>query len=79
MNNQANKPIDITDMLNDILRDLQNLNSKLAKKDEIMLKFRFEEPKFYSYPDPHTYSNWLADIECYFDNYEMFDLSNSVC
>ena len=46
MNNQAYKPIDMAYMLNDILRDFQNLNSKLAKKDEIMCKFRFEEPKF---------------------------------
>ena len=23
----------------------------------------------------HTFSSWLADIECYFDNYEMSDLS----
>ena len=69
MNNQANKPINIADMLN------EHLNSKLPKKDEIMHKFRFKEPKFYDYPDPHAFSYWLANIECYFDNYKMSDLS----
>jgi len=75
MNNQANKQIDIADILNDILRDLQDLNSKLAKKDEIMRKCRFENPIFYGYPGPHAFSDWLADIECCFDNYRMSDLS----
>jgi len=83
-------------MLNDILRELQNLNSKLdgteshdthdslkeykcqdnyrtcskddykdnracvwrtTKKEKIKRKFRFKEPKFYSYPDPHAFRN----------------------
>jgi len=29
-----------------------------------MHKFRFKEPKIYNYPDPHAFSDWLADIEC---------------
>ena len=45
------------------------------KKEKLTRKLRFEEPKFYGYPDPHAFSNWVADIECYFDNYEMSDLS----
>ena len=48
---------------------------RIIKKDEIMRRFRLEEPKFYGYPDPHAFSNWLDDIECYFDNCEMSDLS----
>jgi len=47
----------------------------VSLRKEITHKFRFEEPKFYGYLDPHAFSNWLADIECYFDNYEMSDLS----
>jgi len=40
-----------------------------------MRKFRFEKPKFYGYSDHRSFSDWLADIEYYFDNYEMSDLS----
>jgi len=48
---------------------------RITKKEKITRKFRFEEPKFYGYSDPHAFSNWLVNIECYFDNYEMSDLS----
>ena len=37
-------------------------------------KFGLEHPKFDCYPDPHVFSDWLADMECYFDCYKMFDV-----
>jgi len=27
------------------------------KKEKLTRKLRFEEPKFYGYPDPHAFSN----------------------
>ena len=40
-----------------------------AKKEEITHRFKLEDLKFDGYPDPSVFSNWLADIECYFDWY----------
>ena len=47
---------------------------RVAKKEDITRKFRLEDPKFDGYPDLHVFSDWLADMECYFDCYEMFDV-----
>ena len=38
-----------------------------AKKEEIMCKFRLEDSKLDDYSDPRVFSDWLADVECYFD------------
>lgn len=53
----------------------------VSLRKEITWKFRFEEPKFYSYPEPHAFSNWIADVECYLTimkclNQVRFDLLN---
>ena len=39
-----------------------------------MREFGLEDPKFDCYSDPRVFSDWLADIECYCDCYEMHDM-----
>ena len=48
---------------------------RITKKEKITRKFRFEEPNFYGYPNPHAFNNWVTYIKCYFDNNEISDLS----
>jgi len=44
-----------------------------ARKEEIARRFKIDGPKFDGYCDPSVFSNWLADMECYFDWYEFLE------
>ena len=46
----------------------------LLRKKEKTRKFGLEDPKFDGYLSPHVFSNWLNDMKCYFDCYEMSDM-----
>ena len=52
---------------------------RAAKKEKIMRNFRLEDPKFDDYHDLRVFSDWLADMECYFDYYEISDVRDSIC
>jgi len=43
------------------------LHDWLAKKDKIACKFKLEDPKFDGYYNLSVFSDWLADMKCYFD------------
>ena len=42
-------------------------------KDEIAHSFKLEDLKFDGYCDPSAFSDWLADMEYYFDWYKFSD------
>jgi len=44
-----------------------------ARKDEIVHKFKLEDLKSDGSCDPSVFSDWLADMECYFDWYRFLD------
>ena len=38
-----------------------------ARKEKMACRFKLEDPKFDGYYDPSVFSDWLANMECYFD------------
>ena len=38
-----------------------------------MRRFKLENPKFDGYCDPSVFSDWIVDMECYFDWYRFSD------
>jgi len=44
-----------------------------GRKDEITRRVKIEDPKFDGYYDLSVFSNWLTDVECYFDWYRFSD------
>ena len=44
---------------------------RAAKKEKITHKFGLAYSKFDGYPDLHVFNDWLANMECYCDCYEM--------
>ena len=38
-----------------------------TRKDEIARRFKLKDPKFDGYCNPNIFSDWLANMECYFD------------
>ena len=44
-----------------------------AKKEKIACKVKLENPNFDGYYSPSVFCDWLTDIECYLNWYELFD------
>ena len=44
-----------------------------AKKEKIACKVKLENSKFDGYCSPSVFCDWLTDIECYLNWYELFD------
>ena len=38
-----------------------------TRKEKIEHRFKLEDSKFYGYCDPCVFSDWLANMKCYFD------------
>ena len=49
-----------------------------ARKEEIACIFKLEDPKFDNYCDPSVYSDWLTNMEYYFDWYGFPDAARVV-
>ena len=43
-----------------------------VRKEKIARRFKLEDPKFDGFYDPSVFSDWLANMECYFDWYGFF-------
>jgi len=46
-----------------------------TRKEKIADKFKLEDPKFDSYCDSSIFSDWLANMECYFDWYGFLEVA----
>ena len=46
-----------------------NADDWRVRKEKIARRVKLEDSKFDGYFDPSVFSNWLANMECYFDWY----------